>query len=63
MTDQIPGVHVTKGGIDEFCDGIFGVNRRANEKAWKDAAAIVVATVALRSSRAARKALRSRRGK
>lgn len=63
MTNQLPGVHVTKGGIDEFCDGIFGVNRRANEKAWKDAAAIVVATVAYRSSRAARKARRAQRGR
>jgi hypothetical protein len=42
----LPGVHVTKGTIGDFTDGIFGVNKANNSKAWRDAAAIVVASVA-----------------
>lgn len=59
MSDSdLPGVHVTQERISDFCDGIFGKNRRANKQAWEGAAAVVVATVAtsaLAKNRKARK--------
>lgn len=60
---DLPGVHVTQERVTDFCDGIFGVNRAANKRAWEDAAAVVVATVALSSAAKRRKASKAKKGR
>ena len=60
MTNQsgLPGVTVDQSRIDDFMAGIYGVNHKANRKAYERGAFVIVAAAAYNMIKAKKKGRR-----